>query len=237
MKKLLLLTPLLVLVHCSLAQNKLLKRSWIKYSIEDFTGKPQEPDTAYLRYDFDNTALSIGFEPGWNSLQMSWAATGKVLTYGFGDWKIETLSDTTLTLFQSGFRRMKFYAEEYLNERDGKLEEIGEFNGKPLYRTNRLVTPRYNSAKSLAEDVRKQDLGEDYNIRKAITFLMSFVVTDKGDIKDPKILKPTAEGYDKGIVNELMKSSRKWTAAKYKGQPVQTLMYLEIRFLDSLTQN
>ena len=63
---------------------------------------------------------------------------------------------------------------------------------------------------------------------------MSFIITEDGRVENPKILKGIIEGYDNGVVEELLKT--RWRPAMHKGKAVQTLMYYEVKFLDSLIQ-
>jgi hypothetical protein len=65
---------------------------------------------------------------------------------------------------------------------------------------------------------------------------MSFIVTSDGRVAEPKILTSVSEEYDKGIVNELLKTSKRWTPAMLRGEPVHTLVFFEIKFLDSLNR-
>src|SRR5688572_14468401 len=130
----LVLIVLISFYKVSIAQEKLLKKSWIKHSIEEFSRQQQDLDTAYLRYVFGNSEVLFGFEPGWHNLAMPYSVKKNLLTLGFDQWTIETLTDSTLTIFLAGFRRMNFYAEEYLRTKDQDLVQIGEHNGKPLYK-------------------------------------------------------------------------------------------------------
>jgi hypothetical protein len=229
---------MIIVTFCnvSVAQKSLLNRSWIKASVEEFNRKPQESDTSYIRYVFDKSVVLYGFEPGWHAMQMPFSLKGDVLTIGFDQWTVETLTDSTLAIFLDGFRRMNFVAEDHLRTKHEYLEQIGEHNGKPLYKANRIVTPRYKKPYPLINDVKKQDRSDDYNIRKAGTFLMSFIVTEEGKIEDPKILNGVAAGFDKNIIKELLNTSKRWSPATFRGQPIQARMVLEIRFLDSLQQ-
>jgi hypothetical protein len=220
----------------SRAQGNSLKKVWIKSSIEEFSRTQPEPDTSYVRYVFSNSTVLIGFEPSAHFIQLSYSVKGNTLTMGFDQWTIESLTDSTLTIFLSGFRRMKFVAEDYLRTRDEYLERVGEYKGKPLYKANRIVTPRYKKPNPLVNDISKQDRSDDYNIRKAGTFRMSFIVTEEGKIEDPKILIGVAPGYDKGMIRELLRTSGQWSPATFKGQAIQTLLLFEIKFLDSLDQ-
>lgn len=220
--------------NVSVAQETLLSRSWIKASIEEFNREPQQPDTVYIRYVFEKSGVLFGFEPSWHDMEMPFSLKGNALTIGFDQWTVETVTDSTLTIFLPGFRRMSFVAEDYLRTKDEYLIQIGEHNGKPLYKANRIVTPRYKKPYALINDVKKQDRSDDYNIRKAGTFLMSFIVTDEGKIEDPKILKGVAAGFDKSIIKELLKTSKRWSPATFKGRPIQTRMVFQIKFLDSL---
>jgi hypothetical protein len=225
------------LTAAAIGQQKLLKKSWIKTSIEELRQNTSGPDTSYLRYEFGNSVILYGFEPGWHSFAMAFHAKGNALTLGFDQWTIETLTDSTLTIFLPGFRRMKFSAEDHLRARVQDLVQIGEYNGKPVFKATQIITPRYKKHNPLIDDLRKQDRSGDYNIRKAGIFQMSFIVTDEGKIEEPKIIKSVAPGYDAGIIKELLKTSRHWSPAMFKGQPIQTLMMFEIIFLDSLEQN
>ncbi len=217
-------------------QEKLLKRSWIKHSIEEFADQLQEPDTAYLRYTFEDSQVLYGFEPGWHNMVMPYTLSKNRLKLGFDQWTIEALTDSTLTIFLRGFRRMHFYAEGYLVKKHLDGLQVGNYNGKPVYKADRIITPRYNRRNALGLDIHKEDRSDDYNIRKAGTFLMSFIVTDEGKIADPKILAGVAPGYDLNVVKELWKTSKHWTPATFKGQPVHTLLLHEVRFLDSFDQ-
>jgi hypothetical protein len=217
------------------SQQKLIQKSWIKTSVEELRETDPEPDTAYLRYEFDNTEVKISFHPGWNDYQQTWATKGNKLKIGFATWKIEQLTDSSLTLVSYGFRRMNFLAENYLNQKEEYLHQIGEFNGKPVYQGNHYISPRYKK-NNLDEDLRKQSL-DDYNIHNARTFLMSFIVTEKGEIEDVKILKGIVEGYDKMLVEQLIKTSRDWRPAMYKNKPIQTQLFYKIVFLDSIVEH
>ena len=112
--------------------------------------------------------------------------------------------------------------------------QIGEYNGKPLYKANRIITPRYKKPNQLIDDIKIDR--DTYNNRTAGIFLMSFVVTDEGKIEDPKIIKGVASGYDASTIKKLLKTSKQWHPATLKGLPIQTLMIFEIKFFDSLNQ-
>lgn len=226
---------LLMISGTAFSQQKSLQKSWIKTSVEELRETDPEPDTAYLRYEFDNTEVHISFHPGWNDYHQTWVTKGDKLRIGTATWKIEQLTDSTLTLVSYGFRRMNFLAENYLNQKEEYLHELGEFNGKPLYQANRYITPRYKK-KNLDEDLRKQSL-DDYNIHNSRTLLMSFVVTEKGEIENVKILKGIVEGYDQMLVEQLIKTSRMWRPAMYKNKPIQTQLFYKIEFLDSIVEH
>jgi hypothetical protein len=49
---------------------------------------------------------------------------------------------------------------------------------------------------------------------------MSFIVTDEGKIEDPKRLKGVATGFDKNIIKELLKTSKRWSPAMFKNRPI-----------------
>lgn len=215
----------------SIAQD-LINKSWIKQSIEEFVLNNDGPDTSYLRYEFKKSVVVYGFEPYAYFIEGPFKIKGNKLTLGIDEWIIETLNDSSLTIVLPGFRRMHFLAEGYLRKKQ-TLTQVGEYNGKPVYKTNRIITPRYKNLKSLNSVILKQERSE-YNIRKAGTFLMSFIVTEDSQIANPKILKGVAPGYDEGVIKELLKTSGKWIPAYFNGKPIQSLMIYQVNFLDSL---
>ena len=237
MKILILIITFVTFFCCdNVAQEKLLKKSWIKQSIEEFS-RPQTPDTTYMRYTFNNAEVYFGFEPGWNSASMPYSIKGNALTLGFDKWIIETLNDSSLTIFIQGFRRVKFLSENYLRMKDNDIVQIGQYKGKPLYKANQIITPRYMKANDLRRDILKEDRSDDYNIRKAGVFSISFIVTEEGRVEEPKIITGVAESYDKNVIRELLRTSKYWQPATTMEKPIQTLMILEVKFLDSLDQS
>src|SRR5688500_11901210 len=115
MRKLLLLKLLILLGSVSYSQNQnKIQKSWIMKSYENLSNRAVESDTLYTRYDFTKSVLHISFYPAWNDHKQPWSIKGDNITIGFDTYKIEELSDTSLTISLSGFRRAKFLAEEYL---------------------------------------------------------------------------------------------------------------------------
>jgi hypothetical protein len=215
------------------AQNNLLKRSWIAVYVEEFRKAAPQSDTAYIRYTFQNGNLLIGFQPAWNMFQMPYSVNKKTLTLQSGEWKIEELTDSTLTIFQKGFRRMKFVPEAPFQNMEEFLIQIGEHNGKPLYKANQVITPRYNSPNQLATDIKTPGGSGDYNTTSGGTLIMTFIVTEEGTIEDPKIIRGLAPGFDEDYKNGLLKTSKHWTPAMFRGRPVQTRVVLQVNYLST----
>lgn len=217
------------------SQNeKKIQKSWIKSEVENLSQKNVEPDTLYTRYTFGKSKLYISFYPGWDDYEQDWSVRDDNLTIGFDTYHIETLNDTLLVIKLEGFRKMSFLSEDYLSSQDRNLDSAGLYNGRVLYKANKFITPRYSKNKSL-RDVLQQNT-ERYNIRRAAYFLMTFVVTDEGKIENIKVINGITEGFDNEIVTQLKKTSKQWKPAKYKSMPVQTEMFYEIKYLDSIVR-
>ena len=220
----------------SFSQNrKKIQRSWIKTKVTNLTGEePQiDSDTMYIRYTFDGPNLYISFEPAWDSFKQEWSISNDKLTVGFSTYTIETLTDTSLSIVLAGFRRMEFLSEEYLCGKDKNLISVGDFNGKPLYLANKFISPRYSKHTSL-RDILHEGL-ELGNLRKPDNFLVTFVVTEEGRIENVKLEKGMSPEYDKTIMERIQKTSGSWKPAYFKGQPVQTQLSYEVKYLPSLT--
>jgi len=234
MSKLLIATILIVFSVTSFAQTqKKIQRSWIKYSIEDLSGKSTEPDTLYIRYTFEKSSLNISFYPGWDDYKLTWSVNNEKATIGFDTYTIETLNDSILVIFLEGFRRMRFIAEDYLSNQEKYLDSIGEYNGKPLYKANRYITPRFTGKDNFRNLIRKNV--EGYNIKKASYFLASFIVTEEGKVENVKVIKGITEGFDREITKQLLETTKKWKPAYFQGRPIQTEMIYDIKYLDSFT--
>jgi hypothetical protein len=232
--KTLIILGFVALSFASLGQNqKLIQRDWIKVSVENLSNRGIDPDTLYTRYSFTKSNLNMSFYPGWNDYYQTWAKSGNNLTVGFDTYKIELLNDTALIIALDGFRRFKFLSEEFLSSRDKYLDSIGEYNNNPLYKANDYITPRYKGKGSFKVYVEK-DL-DQYNIRKATYFLATFIVTEEGRVENVIIRNGISEGFDSDVTKQLLKSSKDWSPARFKGKAIQSEMSYEIKYLDALT--
>ncbi|HSC54955.1 MAG TPA: hypothetical protein VLC98_15080 [Phnomibacter sp.] len=218
-----------------LSQNaKKIQKSWVKMAIENLSQKEIATDTLYTRYTFDKSKLYISFYPGWDDYQQEWSIDRDNLTMGFDTYHIEELTDTSLVIKLDGFRKVSLLAEEYLSGQEKYLDSIGVYNGKPLYKANKFITPRYLKGKSLQAQIQKNTSG--YNIKKANRFLATFIVTENGEIENIKVVKGIGEGFDKEVVRQLQQTSKDWKAARYKASAIQTEMFYEIKYLDSIVR-
>jgi hypothetical protein len=234
MKRTLLYSLLTFITILSFSQNqKKIQKAWIKTTIENLSINETEPDTLYTRYTFDKAALFISFYPAWDDYKQEWSINGNDLTIGFDTYKIETLTDTSLTIALEGFRRIKFLSEGYLSGQDKNLITLGDFNGKPLYKANDYITPRYSKRISLRNVIQKNV--EAYNIKKATYFLATFIVNEEGKVENVQIIKGITDGFNNEIIKQLMKASKDWKPAYFKGRPIQTQTVYEIKYLNSLT--
>lgn len=213
--------------------KKNIQKSWIKTSIENLSEKVVAPDTLYTRYTFNKSTLNISFYPGWDDFKQTWSIANNKLTIGYDTYTIETLTDSTLTITLDGFRRMKFMSEDYLSNQDKHLVLLGEHNGRPYYKANHYITPRYTGKTAFRDFLQKNV--EGYNIKMASYFRLTFIVTENGAIENVKIINSITEGFDKEITKQLMKTSKDWKPATFQGKPIQTEMFYDIKYLNSLT--
>lgn len=232
MRSTLFLTAFLVLVVSSFCQNqKLIQRSWVKTAIENLSANPVGPDTLYTRYTFEKNSLKMSFYPGWDSFKQTWSVNDKEVIIGGSHYVLETLNDSILVFSLDGFRRFRFMAEDYFNNQDKYLVPLGEYNGKPFYKANNYITPRYTGKESFRDFIQKNTGG--YNIKKAIYFLATFIITEEGKVENVKIIKGITDGFDKEIAKQIMKTSKNWRPAYFQGKPIQTEMSYDIKYLDS----
>ncbi|RYZ27972.1 MAG: hypothetical protein EOO10_11080 [Chitinophagaceae bacterium] len=232
-RKIFLFTALILITVMSFAQaQKNIQRSWIKTSIEDLSGKVTEPDTLYTRYSFNKSGLNISFYPGWDDYKMTWEVSDNSAKIGFDTYTIETLNDSVLVLFLDGFRRIKFMAEDYLSSQEKYLSSLGEYNGRSLYKASQAITPRFTGKDNFRNFIQKSV--EGYNINRASYFLATFIISEEGRVENIKIIHGISEGFDREITKQLLATSKKWRPALFQGKPIQTEMFYDIKYLDSL---
>ncbi|GHN01793.1 hypothetical protein WSM22_32820 [Cytophagales bacterium WSM2-2] len=211
--------------------SKKIQKAWIKINVENLSPESVEPDTSYTRYTFDEKGkVNISFSPGWDDLTQDWSMTGNNLTFAFSTYRIESLTDSTLVYKIEGFRRMSLVAEDYLNKQEKYLDSIGMYRGKPLYRANKIITPRYKKKQSLPSVLSQTG----YEIKRASEFLVSFIVTEEGKIENIQIKKSIIEGYDAKVIKLLKSTSKDWVPAKYNSKSVQTEMLYRVKYLNSI---
>ena len=87
--------------------------------------------------------------------------------------------------------------EESLTNQKGNLDSIGVYNGKPLYKANQFVTPRFIGKGVFRNIIQKNT--EGYNIKKASYFLATFIVNEEGKVENVKIVRGITEGFDNEI--------------------------------------
>jgi hypothetical protein len=213
--------------------RKTLMKSWIKREIYDLSKNQRVDDTTYIRYTFSKNVVYICFSPGWNDNQHPWNLSGNQLTIGISTYTVENLTDSTLTIFIPGFRRIILDDEEYLTRKAENLQVVDQLNGEPVYQATKYVTPRFK-----VENFRRtieQNL-EGYNIRKATIFIASFIVKKDGTVDKVQVIEGITSGFDAEVCKQLIKTSKKWKPAVYNGQPVQTQMTYTIKYLDSIVK-
>ncbi|WP_160068510.1 energy transducer TonB [Sphingobacterium bovisgrunnientis] len=217
----------------SLAQNqKMIQKNWIKVSTENLSNIEIDPDTLYTRYSFSKSNWNLSFYPGWNNYTHYWAVNHNNLTLHNTTYRIELLNDTALIIALDEFRRFKFLSEEYLISKEQCLDSIGLYNNKPLFKANKYITPRYKENESFSDYVQK-DLRE-YDPHKAAYFLATFVVTENGRVENVIIRNSISKGMDVAVTKLILKSSKKWSPARFKGKPIQTEMSYEIKYVGSI---
>jgi Gram-negative bacterial TonB protein C-terminal len=217
--------------HCQ--EKKQVLKSWVRREVYLLPDNVRLNDTAYTKYSFQKHKVDLFFEPGWNYSQQEWQLTGDQLTIGPTTYTIESITDSTLIVFKSGFLRMVLDNENYLNQKPENLHLIGEFKSEPLYEANKYITPLCKI--TAFRNFLAQNLG-GYHITRAVTFVMSFIVRKDGSIDNIQVVNGISEGFDAEVVRQLTKTGKDWTAAVYKGQPIQTQVTYTIKYLDSIVR-
>jgi len=225
-----LLCALLIGISCYSQTKKQIVKSWIKREIYSLPENLRINDTLYTRYSFQKSKVYISFYPGWNDNPQEWEMAGNQLRIGFTTYNIDSITDSTIILSSPGFRRIVLDDESFLSQHAEYLHKIGEFNNEPVYEANRWITPRYK--KEHLREFISQNL-EGYNIKKAITFMASFIVGKDGRVDSVQVTKGISEGFDAEVIRKLKATSKDWTPAVFKGEPVQTQMIYTIKYLDS----
>jgi hypothetical protein len=218
-------------LHAAAQLKQVIQKDWIKVSIEDLSERKLPDSTGYTRYSFTKSALNISFYPGWNQFVQTWSVTGKILIIGLDTYRIEVLNDTAFVFALDGFRRMSFLSEEYLSSKPEHLDSISMYNGKPFYKANDYITPRYQGSGTFRQYVQKAT--DKFQIVKANYFLASFIVTETGAVESIIIHQGISKEYDEAATEQILKSSKQWLPAKFAGRPIQTEMTYEVRYFDS----
>lgn len=225
----------LVITSSFSQEKKKLVKSWIKRESYTLPDNTRVEDTLYTRYSFQRSKIDISFSPGWsdNAFPQEWELSGDQLRIGFTTYTIEELTDSTLIIASPGFRRVVLDDEKWLSQKPENLHVIGVFNNEPLYEANKFITPRYK--KDGLRNVIQQSV-EGYNVKKATTFIASFIVKKDGTIDNIQIIKGITDGFDAEVTRQLKKTSKDWSPAVYKGQPIQTQILYTIKYLDSIVK-
>lgn len=207
------------------------KTSWIKVSSEDLSGSGTAQDTLYTRYTFDRDVAYVSLEPAWDGFTVNYQYIKNGIKIGFQDYTIKELTDTSLVLEATGFRRIKLLAEEYLIKKSELPVVVDTVNGKPVYLANKIITARYQKGKSLSNELEKYSHG--YNIRKLSRLRIAFIVDENGIIQNIKVVEGITTGLDNSMVEAISKTSKKWKPAVFNGKPIQILMYFESRYINT----
>lgn len=81
--------------------------------------------------------------------------------------------------------------------------------------------------KYLANNIKYPAIAKEANIQG--TVFVTFVVDEKGDVKDVKVLRSLGGGTDEEAIR-VVKSMPKWSPGKQRGKPVKVQYNLPIRF-------
>jgi len=215
------------------AKRRLAGTAWVKREVYALPENTLLPDTLYTRYTFQKNDAYISFTPAWNGRQFDWKLDGDQLTIGFVQYRIEEWTDSTLVIYQPGYRRFVLDNKEWLKSRSALPPVLGVFNNEPLYATTRIVTPRYK--KGDVERILRQNLQAE-NIRKPMTFEITFIVRTDGSVDSVKVVHGIEPSYDEEMARRIGKTSKDWTPAVCQGKPIQSQMVYTIRFLASFVR-
>jgi len=226
------LIVLVVYFNPLMGQHKnAIKKSWIKVSIEYLTGTGEIEDSIYMRYNFEKDIVNFSMDPSWDGLSMSWELTKNGIRIGIIEYTFKELTDTSMVIEEKGIRKIRLLSEDYLLKNSPLPLQIDTFDGKPVYLGNNIVTARYQNGKSLGNELGK--LSNGYNIRKWSRFRMQFIVNEKGEVHNVKVVEGITTGFDNTMATAIKKTSKKWTPATHNGQPIQILLTFESKYLNS----
>ena len=217
-----------------LGQHKnTIKKSWIKVSIEDLTGSGEIEDSIYMRYNFEKDIVNFSMDPAGDGFSMTWELTKTGIRIGILDYIIKELTDTSLILEEKGLRKLRLLSEDYLIGKTILPQQIDTFDGRPVYLPNNFITARYQNGRSLSSELEKFSHG--YNIRKWSRIRIQFIVNEKGEVNNVKVIEGITTGLDNSLATAIKKTSKKWKPAKHNGKPIQVLMTFESKFLNTST--
>lgn len=171
------------------------------------------------RLRFDDEKIYVTLDRSDNEMSQPYSVTGKELKGRYLAYTIESVTDSSLTLSIPQDQKMYFLAKGYSPCGESFAEKAGEYNGHPYYKGLGYLKPRYLGDPLLT--LMNQAIHADRQKQK-ITVSFSFIVDEKGIMRDVKILKSYSNEIDTIILDILQKSSGKWQAPILCDMPVAT---------------
>jgi hypothetical protein len=203
-------------------QEQIMGRNWIVLEMDDL--KKNTVDNymhanTYTRYSMDSFVFQVCREPVFGSHNINWnLSKGNLLQMDNVVYRIEELTDSTMTIVNPKVLRIKFIEEGYMSCLVAKPAAIDSFNNKPVYKASVYLSPHYEFSllTMLPKDLDGVEPGR---------YTFSFIVTDRGQLGNIVISPQLPQKFEREIIKKLESTSRNWSPAYLCGMHVQALVH------------
>ena len=210
-----------ILSQEAMAQDKTaLLKTWILIRTRSVKDNAIVPNT-FRKLKVNEEKITIELGQSSAGIQQPYSLENDKLKAKYVTYTIESLTDSTLSLYTTNEVRMFFLAEGHSLCGDSLVSKIGDWNGRPYYKATSYLMPTL-SGESLFKQVENA-IGFN-RLKKKVSVTFSFIVDETGAIQDAKILRSYSPEVDSAVLDMLQKSSGKWVAPIACGVPVATAL-------------
>jgi tetratricopeptide (TPR) repeat protein len=232
MKKILLITLFIPfqLFAQTFSKDKLVGE-WVKTDIRTKDGSAifsPAIKEATIRYIFQgNSGILITYNG--KTSKSIYELRGNKLSFGTDNkFIIEKLTDTQLILQEdsTSAQPIKVFMEPARFHNVGFLPEtyITKGNDTIYVAKRNFLEPYFLDSRTNVMEFIYENF--DFPESKKGTFLIRFIITNKGELKAPKILESSQEKYNDKLIKALERTRGKWQSARWEGNSVNTEMTL-----------
>lgn len=209
--------------HCQ--ETKDICKNWIVVEIADLKANTIPFSITkgnYQRYSFDSLGMEVCGSPLFGSLSNTWSLDGDHLKLAMAEYKIELLTDSAMVIVQPSVLRTKLVNEAYLACHGPEPKQVDAFEGNPVYEATQYLTPHC--------EWQFLKLTRGVDVDRSATFLISFIVTDNGEVKRIQVLEGVSKKADKQVTAAFAKTNRQWSPATFCGRRITTLVKVKVKF-------